>query len=185
MWWWLACLNPPSSPANLRAGAFDYPFQGDANFGACGCEEYICDIRHLGADLAARIGTEVYPVSDGEVIYLSGGPGTGWGEGNIALFVRHDSDTGPFVALYGHIRSVHTVGELVKAGAPLGVVGPYELLTEEGWVRGVPHLHLGIHPGPDMPQGPTGQLIDLDCAQPTETAGFVAPIRFLRAHRSQ
>lgn len=183
MWRLLGCASAPVEPVPLRAGAFDYPFQADANFGACGCDDYVCDIRHLGADLAARVGTEVYPVADGEVIYRSGGRGTGWGEGNLAVFVRHASEDGPFVAVYGHIRSERVVGERVRAGAPLGTVGPYLVLTEEGWVQGTPHLHLGVHPGPDMPSGPTGQLVDLDCEQPSETAGFVPPVRFLRTHR--
>lgn len=183
----MACLSQtPQAPTpepvsvGVKVGAFDHPFQGDANFGACGCEEYNCDIRHTGADLPARVGTGVYPVSDGEVLYLSGGSGTGWGEGNVAVFVRHESEEGPFVALYGHIWSDLAPGDAVHEGEPLGLVGRYDIVRPDGVVRGIPHLHFGIHPGAEMPTGPTGQMPDPDCAHPEQTAGFVAPMTFLR-----
>lgn len=178
MWLLAACVSAELPPSSVQVGGFEHPFQGDMNFGACGCEDYICDIRHLGADVAVRVGTAVFPVADGEVLLVSSSPD--WGDGNVAVFVRHLAQEGAFVALYGHIRSDLFAGDHVRRGEPIGVVGPYAFTRPEGEVRGVPHLHFGIHPGAEMPHGPTGQYPDPDCEHPDDTAGWVAPFSYLR-----
>jgi murein DD-endopeptidase MepM/ murein hydrolase activator NlpD len=181
MWLAFACSvpAPPSEP--LEIGGFAHPFQTDTNFGACGCGNYVCGIRHLGTDLPGPVGTPIAAVGDGIVVYRSTSPD--WGEGNVALFVRHTTEEGPFVALYGHLLSDREVGDEVRAGDAIGLIGPYHIVLPDGLVRGVPHLHFGIHPGGDMPSGAAGQIADPECDHPEATSGFVAPLAFLRSHR--
>jgi murein DD-endopeptidase MepM/ murein hydrolase activator NlpD len=138
-------------------------------------------LRHLGVDLDAPVGTPVYAVAAGEVVAV-GGPEQhdGWGLGNYALFVRHDSDRGPFVALYGHVRTRLTVGDAVAAGAVIAEIGVYEEVLDDGSTATYPsHLHFGVHPGAAMPTGATGLALDPYC-DGGNTRGWVAPIAFLR-----
>ncbi|MFZ5476672.1 MAG: M23 family metallopeptidase [Myxococcota bacterium] len=161
----------------------------DTNYGYCG-SYYYGGLCHIGSDLPAPVGTEVYPVSAGRIVHISGredadcSSGWGWttspsGETtcNQAVIVEHyDADGNRFHALYGHVQrdDARAVGDLVFPDAPLGTVGDTE---------GGPHLHFGI-----FPDGyPTVGLGRTDCAGypgtsiPAECSdnGSVPPMAFL------
>lgn len=88
---------------------------------------------HLGVDYAAPIGTPIYSVSDGEVVFK----GRRGGYGN-AIVVQY----GPHIrSLYGHLskyaKHLHR-GQHVSQGQTIGYVGA------TGWATG-PHLHYGLY----------------------------------------
>jgi len=85
---------------------------------------------HDGIDLAAKPGTEITALRDGEVIY------SGWksGYGNTVV-VRHDNG---YESLYGHTsKNLVTAGERVAAGTVIAEVGSTGRSTG-------PHLHLEV-----------------------------------------
>jgi murein DD-endopeptidase MepM/ murein hydrolase activator NlpD len=85
---------------------------------------------HYGIDLANKIGTPIYAVTDGTVI--SSGPASGFG-----LWVRI-LHPGGWISVYGHInRSLVHVGEKVNAGEQIAEMG------NRGQSTG-PHLHFEI-----------------------------------------
>jgi murein DD-endopeptidase MepM/ murein hydrolase activator NlpD len=85
---------------------------------------------HYGIDLANKIGTPIYAVTDGTVI--SSGPASGFG-----LWVRI-LHPGGWISVYGHInRSLVHVGQQVKAGEQIAEMG------NRGQSTG-PHLHFEI-----------------------------------------
>ncbi|HEY2204031.1 MAG TPA: M23 family metallopeptidase [Pseudonocardia sp.] len=85
---------------------------------------------HYGIDLANKIGTPIYAVTDGTVI--SSGPASGFG-----MWVRLQHPGG-WISVYGHInRSLVRVGQKVKAGEQIAEIG------NRGQSTG-PHLHFEI-----------------------------------------
>ncbi|HEY2204279.1 MAG TPA: M23 family metallopeptidase [Pseudonocardia sp.] len=85
---------------------------------------------HYGIDIANRIGTPIYAVTDGTVI--ESGPASGFG---LWVRVRHP---GGWTSVYGHInRSLVHEGQKVKAGQQIAEMG------NRGQSTG-PHLHLEI-----------------------------------------
>ncbi len=173
--------------ATLAPGdaAFIPPLSGvpldDSSFGVCGCFGETCDIRHSGVDLLAPVDTPVFAVADGEVLHVAGpGQEFGWGDGLVALFVRHESaPSGAYVAVYGHVVSSLRPGNPVRAGQTVAVLGRYiEHLEGDRTVEYPSHLHFGVHPGAEMPGGPAGFTPDPMC-DAGATGGFVAPFAFL------
>jgi murein DD-endopeptidase MepM/ murein hydrolase activator NlpD len=87
-------------------------------------------VTHYGIDLANRIGTPIYALTDGVVI--SSGPASGFG---MWVRVRH---AGGWISVYGHInRSFVQVGERVRAGEKIAEIG------NRGQSTG-PHLHFEV-----------------------------------------
>jgi murein DD-endopeptidase MepM/ murein hydrolase activator NlpD len=87
-------------------------------------------VTHYGIDLANKIGTPIYAVTDGTVI--SSGPASGFG-----LWVRLQHPGG-WISVYGHInRSLVHMGQKVKAGQEIAEMG------NRGNSTG-PHLHFEI-----------------------------------------
>lgn len=85
---------------------------------------------HYGIDIANKIGTPIYAVSDGTVV--ESGPASGFG---LWVRVKH---AGGFTSVYGHInRSLVREGQQVKAGQKIAEMG------NRGQSTG-PHLHLEI-----------------------------------------
>lgn len=85
---------------------------------------------HYGIDIANRIGTPIYAVSDGTVV--ESGPASGFG-----LWVKIKHADG-FTSVYGHInRSLVREGQQVRAGQKIAEMG------NRGQSTG-PHLHLEI-----------------------------------------
>jgi murein DD-endopeptidase MepM/ murein hydrolase activator NlpD len=87
-------------------------------------------VTHYGIDLANKIGTPIYAVTDGTII--SSGPASGFG-----LWVRI-LHPGGWISVYGHInRSLVHLGQKVKAGQQIAEMG------NRGQSTG-PHLHFEI-----------------------------------------
>lgn len=85
---------------------------------------------HYGIDLANKIGTPIYAVTDGTII--SSGPASGFG-----LWVRI-LHPGGWISVYGHInRSLVRIGQKVTAGQQIAEMG------NRGQSTG-PHLHFEI-----------------------------------------
>jgi murein DD-endopeptidase MepM/ murein hydrolase activator NlpD len=85
---------------------------------------------HYGIDLANKIGTPIYAVTDGTVI--ESGPASGFG---MWVRILHP---GGWISVYGHInRSLVHAGEKVSAGEKIAEMG------NRGQSTG-PHLHFEI-----------------------------------------
>ncbi|MFW0793739.1 M23 family metallopeptidase [Gordonia sp. CPCC 205515] len=85
---------------------------------------------HKGVDIANKIGTPVYAVTDGVV--LESGPASGFGQW---IRVRQDDGT---TGIFGHVdRSFVRAGQKVIAGQQIGTVG------NRGQSTG-PHLHYEV-----------------------------------------
>lgn len=84
---------------------------------------------HDGIDISARLGSPVYAMSDGVVLYA--GPARGFGN-EIVL-----SHAGGVTTVYGHMRQLLVRSGPVKAGQPIALVG------NEGDSTG-PHLHAEV-----------------------------------------
>src|SRR3569833_570917 len=96
---------------------------------------------HWGIDLAAPMGTPEYAAMDGVV--LEAGPASGFG---LAVYIQHANGD---VTVYGHMQKILvTAGQVVKAGAPIALLGM------NGQSTG-PHLHFEVHAG-----GINGQKVD-------------------------
>lgn len=90
---------------------------------------------HDGVDIAAPMGTPVFAPLPGVVTQAGGAGGYG-------LMVTLDH--GGFTSFYAHLSAItSTVGQLLKAGEMLGLVG------STGWSTG-PHLHWGSSLGDPM-----------------------------------
>jgi murein DD-endopeptidase MepM/ murein hydrolase activator NlpD len=86
--------------------------------------------EHYGLDIANRIGTPIFAVTDGVV--EESGPASGFG---LWVVLRHPDGT---KSLYGHInRTFVEVGQRVRAGEQIAEVGNRGISTG-------PHLHLEI-----------------------------------------
>ncbi len=93
---------------------------------------------HRGVDIANRLGTPIYAVSDGEVI--ESGPTPGYG---MWVRVMH---AGGWTSVYGHVnRALVREGQRIRAGEKIAEMG------SRGNSTG-PHLHLEIL-GPGRQQG--------------------------------
>jgi len=85
---------------------------------------------HYGVDIANRIGTPIYAVTDGVVI--EAGPARGFG---LWVKIRHRDGT---ISVYGHVdRYLVREGQRVKAGQQIATMG------NRGFSTG-PHLHFEI-----------------------------------------
>lgn len=169
--------SAPITPVNAlqTATGFYWP-TGSSELGASGrwmassCNgknDYFKNTYHIGRDMAAPIGAEVVPISDGKVFWVSR---KRWGEINVGLLVEHTlSDGTQFTAVYGHIRTELKENSPVTAGKPIGTVG--------AWPWGS-HLHFGIRPG----KSNTAPYGAMDCpanGDPTQTNGFVDPVEWI------
>jgi len=87
-------------------------------------------VTHYGIDLANKIGTPIYAVTDGTVV--ESGPASGFG---LWVRIKH---AGGFTSVYGHInRSLVHAGQQVRAGQEIAEMG------NRGNSTG-PHLHFEI-----------------------------------------
>jgi len=87
---------------------------------------------HDGIDIAAKKGTPVYAVEDGEILYA------GWANG-YGNFIKIKHRNG-FVSVYGHLEKIAPgikAGVRVKKGQVIGFVGSTGKSTG-------PHLHFGL-----------------------------------------
>ena len=100
--------------------------------------------HHNGVDIAAKIGTPVYAVTDGVV--LESGPASGYG-----LWIRVKQDDGT-TGIFGHVNEsfVHK-GQRVIAGQKIATVG------NRGTSTG-PHLHYEVWNAQGNPVNPQAWL---------------------------
>jgi murein DD-endopeptidase MepM/ murein hydrolase activator NlpD len=85
---------------------------------------------HQGIDVAGRIGTPIYAITD--AVVEEAGPATGFG---LWVVLRHTDGT---QSVYGHVNRMFVdEGERVKAGEKIAEIG------NRGYSTG-PHLHLEI-----------------------------------------
>lgn len=99
---------------------------------------------HEGIDIGAPLGSPVYAMADGQVLYA--GPASGFGQ-EIVL-----SHAGDVATVYGHVSQVFVTSGAVQAGQVIALVG------KEGESTG-PHLHAEVHIQ-DQPVDPVGWLSD-------------------------
>ncbi|SDU77623.1 Peptidase family M23 [Arcanobacterium phocae] len=95
---------------------------------------------HSGVDFAGALGTPIYAVADGKVVYSGTSPRT---LGAHVVAIQHEIDGTVFTSWYWHSFSagVHVKeGDDVRLGQHIADVG------NSGHSTG-PHLHLEIHPG--------------------------------------
>lgn len=102
---------------------------------------------HAGIDIAAPLGTAVFAARAGRVAFVGHLP-----DGAEVVLIAHD---GGLFTLYAHLDDVHSpppvkVGQIIKAGDPLGVIGMTGITTG-------PHLHFQIRTG-DEPLDPRSLL---------------------------
>jgi murein DD-endopeptidase MepM/ murein hydrolase activator NlpD len=120
----VTAIPPPPAPVWV------YPTVG-GNMTSCFCERW--GAFHDGIDLDPPLGTPIFAVGDGTVVFA--GPVSGYG---IGIYIQHSNGD---VSFYGHeaIYYVHT-GDVVTAGQKIALVG------NEGNSTG-PHLHFGVYQG--------------------------------------
>jgi len=134
---------------------------------------------HAGADIACPIGTPVYAMLDGEVVYAGWGedlPGNeSWGPAGyfqrwglyknfpgIVTVIKHPQFSPPRYSIYGHQSSNDEapVGTQVSAGQVIGKSGNTKTRTE--YVG--PHLHVAMLTDPVNYS--TGNGLIFGCADP-------------------
>lgn len=96
---------------------------------------------HPGIDIAAPIGTPVYAMLDGQVIYQGNRDPKGYG---LQIILRHGDS---LYTQYGHLSLIEVAeGQTVKGGEQIGLVG------NTGGSTG-PHLHFEVRT--DLKSPPT------------------------------
>ena len=96
---------------------------------------------HMGVDIAAPVGTEIYNFFDGELVYLSQNKEAG--DYGPTLVYRYNFNGKFIYALFGHLSlqslHLHSVGDRVVKGALIGHIGDRDV--NGGWF---PHLHFQL-----------------------------------------
>lgn len=131
-------MDPPAAPPAVNVTLEAKPVQGPCYYGDTWTASRGNGRVHLGVDIAAKEGNELYAAITGTVtkIYT---PETDQLAGNGLRITRPD---GTYV-FYAHLQQLAPgigVGSKVTAGQLVGYVG-------KTGNAGVPHLHLEIHPG--------------------------------------
>lgn len=118
---------------------------------------------HNGIDFGAPVGTPVYAVEDGVVVYEGWGGGNSWvgKEAGIHVLVRHAG----LVSNYAHLsQTVVNAGQAVKKGQLIGRVGA------TGVASGA-HLHFEVFPErPDFKNGYAGRIDPMPFISTVKTA---------------
>jgi len=96
----------------------------------------LCYADHLGTDFGMLIGTEVYAIADGVVIYTKYDWGTtGYG---TMIIIAHEIEGVPHISIYGHLSGINVAaGDVVRGGQFIGRSGHTGAST-------APHLHVEI-----------------------------------------
>ncbi len=140
------------------------------DWGFAACPGYLDPITHLGADSqgSAPPGSSVVAIAAGKVVNIDD-----WLPEGRAIGILHQSNSGPFIAVYGHVTAQVLRGAVVTAGERIGS------LFDQGSST---HLHLGIRPLATG-EGPWSVPIDgqARCPKPN-TSGYVNPIPWLESH---
>ena len=143
------------------------PISGDVGWLASD-DDYYDNFCHIGHDFYANVDDLAYPISDGEIYYISYTEAS-WGSGNMGVFVKHLlADNTPFLALYAHVK----VNSIKSGDSVFGGIS----FAKIGWYSGGVHLHLGIFPGLNYPSTSWGRI-----PSPGQYPynGFVDPINWI------
>jgi murein DD-endopeptidase MepM/ murein hydrolase activator NlpD len=131
----VTAVAEPAGPVTRRI-AFEAPVRGHAINSAFGLRRLPGQAarHHAGVDIAAPRGTGVYVAAEGAVLR------TGYEPAGYGRFVEIRHPNG-MTTLYGHLSRLDVVsGEVVKAGARIGLVGSTGRSTG-------PHLHFEVRRG--------------------------------------
>lgn len=125
--WYLR--RAPTLPHIPTRGAMLWPYGIAVDYQSCGF--------HTGQDWFAAVGTPVYAIEAGTVVYV--GPmwlqGEGVGRGDYSIIIYHAAEGG-YYTTYGHNSVAFvTPGEVVERGQEIAEIG------DEGYAPS-PHLHL-------------------------------------------
>lgn len=141
-----------SSPARtLRLPLEPYEVTG-YTFGQRVRSRKILWARHLGDDILADEGTNVFCIGDGRVVWSEMREGKkgkpNWG--GVVIVEHVNPFTGLFFySVYGHLKNLSvSQGEEIALGAPVGVVAAGS--TPENGYWKLAHLHFAIYTGPWM-----------------------------------
>jgi len=134
----LSPMDPPPAPPAVNVTLEAKPVQGPCYYGDTWTAARGNGRVHLGTDIAAKEGNELYAVATGTVtkIYT---PATDSLAGNGLRITRPDGT----YFFYAHLSALAAgigVGTPVTAGQVVGYVG-------KTGNAGLPHLHLEVHPG--------------------------------------
>jgi murein DD-endopeptidase MepM/ murein hydrolase activator NlpD len=149
-----AAMGGEELPAPLVMPAAEGTYRLTSSYGP---RSYPFPGMHEGTDFAGSLGTPLYAVTDGTVIYSGGGRN---GRSGQIVIIRGEVDGATYDFWYGHMYTsgVHvTEGQQVSAGQQIAEIG------NNGNSTG-PHLHFEVHDAND-------QTID--------------PHAFLKAHGAQ
>ena len=134
---------------------------------------YTSGYYHIAQDMVKPEGSNVYAISDGDVVKIYTTNSTddyGIGTGNSVIFVKHTLQNGnQFLAEYMHVRPVVHEGDHVYGGNTIASIGPYQY--------DVPHLHFGIHPSLSVPTTSWGRMAN---SAWSGTNGFVDPVNWIQ-----
>ncbi len=108
----------------------------DGHHGGC----YFDGLYHIGVDMLAAEGDEVYAIADGKIFVTPQADGFG----NQIVYVKHAlKDGSEFLALYAHLRTGVKAGQSVTGGRPFATVGRFMLTPKK---HGRDHLHFSVRP---------------------------------------
>jgi len=95
-----------------------------------------CYYDHIGTDFGMRVGTPVYAIANGTVIYTQYSTAkTGYG---TMITIAHNINGVPHISIYGHLSGINVeVGTVVRGGQQIGLSGNTGASTG-------PHLHVEI-----------------------------------------
>ncbi len=113
---------------------------------------------HEGTDFAGDLGTPLYAVADGTIVYAGGGKE---GRSGQIVILRAEVDGATYDFWYGHM---FTDGVLVKKGDTVSIGQKIAEIGNNGNSTG-PHLHLEVHKADDTTTDPLAFLEKHD-AQP-------------------
>ncbi len=118
---------PPTTGGAVGTGTFVYPTDRHYLSGY----DYSTKTNHLGIDLAANLGDNIYAADGGVVVYAGA---NSYGYGNMVMI---DHGTG-FQTLYAHLSQIFvSCGQSVNQGQTIGAAGA------TGHASG-PHLHFEV-----------------------------------------
>jgi murein DD-endopeptidase MepM/ murein hydrolase activator NlpD len=104
---------------------------------------------HYGWDLEAPVGTTVYAVGAGRVIFSQGFPGYG-----LLVMQSFTFQGATYYAVYAHLSAASVRARTdVTAGQEIGQTGISGNASSAD-----PHLHLEFHDAPTLPRGVRGKV---------------------------
>lgn len=121
---------------------------------------------HEGTDFAGSLGTPLYAVADGTVIYAGGGRD---GRSGQIVIIRAEVNGGTYDFWYGHM---YTDGVLVAEGQEVAAGQQIAEIGNNGNSTG-PHLHFEVHDANDQTTDPLA-FLQANGAQPVGSAAVCA-----------